>query len=765
MITAILLIFLSALIAPVIARYENKSIGLILALVPFGVLLFFLPFYEDIKTGATISSAVQWVPSFGIELSFYIDGLSYIFSLLILGIGTIIFIFSNGYMQQEENKGRFYSFMLTFTGAMLGLVLARNLITLFLFWEITSITSFLLIGFHHKESKSRAAALQALLVTELGGLSLLTAFILIGNIGGSYELTSLLTQHEVLIKNPLYLPILLLILLGAFTKSAQFPFHFWLPAAMQAPTPVSAYLHSAAMVNAGIYLLARVHPILGNTVEWQNIITIFGCITMVVGAYLSLTQKDLKAILAYTTISALGILTMLIGIGTYLSLKATLIYLIVHAFYKATLFMVAGTIDKKTGTRNINHLGNLKKAMPLTTIFGLMALLSMAGLPPMLGYIGKEFIYEAGKKAEDISGFVVVLSVLANIFMVAISLYFSYGVFFGKKKWSKQIKEAKFTYWIGPALLSTLSLLLVLFPKPVEPLLQFAIGSVKAMPVEVELSLWHGFNLIFILSLITIFLGVTLFAFRGSIFPLINKINYKLFFIDLSAVFNRSVGWFLAFTKKNTSFFQHGYYRFYLMVVLVLTAVLVWYQLYHTWSWTFLNNNSTITFYTAGISIVTGVAAVAVIFAKSRLVAIVIMGVVGYGIALIFMFYGAVDLAITQIVVETLTLVLFVMVFHKLPQFISHLTVLSKIRDGVIALSIGGFMTGLALKANTVNISEPISNIIADKSFTEAYGRNIVNVILVDFRSFDTLGETLVLAIASIGIFTLLKLKLKNKGA
>ncbi|MGK7392457.1 MAG: hydrogen gas-evolving membrane-bound hydrogenase subunit E [Candidatus Cyclobacteriaceae bacterium M2_1C_046] len=763
MLLAVLAIFLGALIAPFTARYFKKYVGLLLALVPFAVLLYFLPFYKEINEGTTFTYTAQWIPSLDIQFSFFLDGLSYLFTLLILGIGTIVFIYSNGYMQHEENKGRFYSFMLAFTGAMLGLVLSQNIITLFLFWEITSITSFLLIGFYHKKSSSRAAALQALLVTEFGGLSLLAAFIMIGSIGESYELTDLLANNELLTNHPLYLPILLLFLVGAFTKSAQFPFHFWLPSAMAAPTPVSSYLHSAAMVNAGIYLLARFHPILGNTIEWQNIITLIGCITMVVGAYLSLTQKDLKAILAYTTISALGILTMLIGIGTYLSFKATLIYLIVHAFYKATLFMVAGTIDKKAGTRNIDQLGNLK-TMPLTTLFGVMALISMAGLPPMLGYIGKEFIYEAGKKAAGISDIVVVLSVIANIFMVAISLHFAYSVFFKKKQWTKKISESSIIYWIGPAVLSSLSLLLVIFPAPLEPLLEITIGAVKAVPMEVELELWHGFNIIFILSLITILLGITLFAFRAVIFPFLFKVNQKLFVIDLSSLFNRSVGWFISFAKKNTSFFQHGYYRFYLMVVLILTAVLVWYQLYYAWDWSFLENNSAITFYAASIALITGIAAVAVVFAKSRLIAIVTMGVVGYGIALIFMFYGAVDLAITQILVETLTLVLFVMVFHKLPQFVSHLTVSSKVRDAVIALSVGGFMAGLALKANKINISEPVSNLIAEKSFTEGFGRNIINVILVDFRAFDTLGEALVLAVASLGIFTLLKLKLKRKG-
>ncbi|GAA0191389.1 putative monovalent cation/H+ antiporter subunit A [Fulvivirga kasyanovii] len=759
MLLSVLSIFLGAILASFVAKKFNKSAGILLAIIPLGSLGYFLSLYEKVRHGEVLAITYSWVDTLNIHLSFYLDGLSMLFVLLILGIGVLILVYSNGYMLHHEGKGKFYSYMLLFMGAMLGLVLAGNLITLYVFWELTGITSFLLIGFKHTEKSARAAALQALLVTELGGLALLTGFIIIGNISNSYEISELLNQHEVLTGHPLYTPMLLLILLGAFTKSAQFPFHFWLPSAMKAPTPVSAYLHSAAMVNAGIYLLARLNPMLGNTDMWQNYVTLFGGITMLAGAYLSLTQKDLKAILAYVTISALGILMMLIGIGTFLSVKAALLYLVVHALYKATLFMTAGTIDETTGTRNIDELGGLWKAMPVTMVASILALLSMAGLPPMLGYISKEFIYEAGKQAPGVSDYVLVCSVLANAFMVAISIIYGYKIFFRKKHLNKPITEAGATFWAGPALLAVFSLILALFPKPLEPLLESALGAVKVVPIKVELKFWHGFNVVFLLSLITVTVGVLLFWGRKQVIPFLEKINARLFKIELAHVFNKTITQLVSLAKKNTSFFQHGYYRIYIMVIFIVASGLVWYQLYRTWTWQFTEGLSPVSYYATAIVVAICVAAVAVAISRSRLVAIITIGVAGFGIALLYMIYGAVDLAITQVFVEVLTLVLFIMIFHKLPAFSKHLSRTSKTRDAVIALTVGVLMAALVIKADHLNLSYPVSNYIAQNSYEEGHGRNIVNVILVDFRAFDTLGEVIVITMASLGIFSLLKIK------
>ncbi|UII30595.1 DUF4040 domain-containing protein [Fulvivirga ulvae] len=759
MLLSISSIFLGAALASFIARKFTKNVGILLAIIPLSSLGYFLSLYEKVRHGKVFTTFSPWVDALNINLSFYLDGLSMLFTLLILGIGVLVLVYSNGYMRHHDGKSKFYSYMMLFMGAMLGLVLAGNLITLYVFWELTGITSFLLIGLKHTQKAARAAALQALLVTELGGLALLTGFIIIGNISGSYEISELLTGHEALTNSPLYTPLLLLVLLGAFTKSAQFPFHFWLPSAMKAPTPVSAYLHSAAMVNAGIYLLARLNPVLGNTEMWQNVVTFFGGITMLAGAYLSLTQKDLKAILAYVTISALGILMMLIGIGTFLSVKAALLYLVVHALYKATLFMVAGTIDEKTGTRHIDQLGGLWSKMPVTMAISVLALLSMAGLPPMLGYISKEFIYEAGQQAPGVSGYVLVFSILANAFMVAVSILFGYKIFFKKKSWTKPIYEAGYTFWAGPALLAALSLILALFPQPLEPLLEASVGAVKATPIRVDLKLWHGFNVVFILSLVTVAIGISLFWSRKLALPLFEKLNKRLFYIDLAHVFNKTIDYLITIAKKNTSFFQHGYYRIYIMVIFIVASALVWYQLYSTWTWQFTADLSPVSYYALAIIIIICIAGIAVAVSRSRLAAIITIGVAGFGIALLYIIYGAIDLAITQIFVEVLTLVLFIMVFHKLPVFSKHLSRTSKARDAFIASTVGILMAALVIKADHLNLSYPVSNYIAQNSFKEGHGRNIVNVILVDFRAFDTLGEVLVISIASLGIFSLLKIK------
>ena len=421
--------------------------------------------------------------------------------------------------------------------------------------------------------------------------------------------------------------------------------------------------------------------------------------------------------------------------------------------------MTAGTIDETTGTRNIDELGGLWKAMPVTMAASILALLSMAGLPPMLGYISKEFIYEAGKQAPGVSDYVLVCSVLANAFMVAISIIYGYKIFFRKKHLNKPITEAGATFWAGPALLAVFSLILALFPKPLEPLLESALGAVKVVPIKVELKFWHGFNVVFLLSLITVTVGVLLFWGRKQVIPFLEKINARLFKIELAHVFNKTITQLVSLAKKNTSFFQHGYYRIYIMVIFIVASGLVWYQLYRTWTWQFTEGLSPVSYYATAIVVAICVAAVAVAISRSRLVAIITIGVAGFGIALLYMIYGAVDLAITQVFVEVLTLVLFIMIFHKLPAFSKHLSRTSKTRDAVIALTVGVLMAALVIKADHLNLSYPVSNYIAQNSYEEGHGRNIVNVILVDFRAFDTLGEVIVITMASLGIFSLLKIK------
>ena len=755
----IIILFLAAVGSLAIPSRLQYIKGWLLSLFPVGVFVYFLFQISSIGIYGSIERHYTWMPEFGLNLHFTLNGLSLLFALLITGIGSFILIYAHEYMRSYSHTKRFYFYLLFFMGSMLGLVLSSNLLLLFIFWELTGISSFLLIGFKHHEESVRNAALQAFLVTAFGGLMMLSGFILLGTIAGTYEIPQLIEQSNHITSHPWYLAILILILGGAFSKSAQFPFHFWLPGAMQAPSPVSAFLHSATMVKAGVFLLARLNPVMGNTPEWQSIIPLFGGFTMFLGAYLALIQQDLKAILAYTTISALGTLILLIGIDTELSIQAALIFLIVHAFYKGTLFMVAGSIDKKTGTRNIDQLGNLAFKMPITTVVALLALFSMAGVPPMLGFIGKEIIYDAKMQAPQIANFVTPLGVISNIFMVWISIFIAYRVFF-RKSYNGPLKpkETSMHFWIGPGILALAGLVLGLFPYQLgEKLIQPALMQVRAEELDIKLKLWHGFNQIFLLSLLTITGGIGLFLLRKPIIPLMRKTNGILFRTKFSDLFSGFIKGIMYFATKNTRIIQHGYQRFYFMVIFLAIAFLGWFQLIQTKFWNIEMTGDDLPVYVVFISLIITIATLFTVVTHSRITAIISMGVAGYGIAILYLIYSAIDLAITQMLVETLTVVIFVLVVFKLPRFAKLSSKKSKLRDGLIALSVGGFMTGVALKARFLEFKAPISKYFLENGLSKGYGSNIVNVILVDFRALDTLGEVTVLLIAALGIVALLK--------
>ncbi len=748
---------LSLLISPKLARLK----GFILAIFPLGVFVYLLFLIPTIAEKNVLETYHPWMPDIGLNLHLMLDGLSLIFALLISGIGAFILIYSHEYMKEYTHTSRFYVYLLVFMASMLGVVLSANLLLLFIFWELTGVSSFMLIGFKHHQENVRKAALQALLVTTFGGLMLLAGIVLLGVISGTYNIFELKEQSDYIIQHAFYLPILLLILGGAFSKSAQFPFHFWLPGAMQAPSPVSAFLHSATMVKAGIYLLARLSPIMGETYEWNTIIPLFGGITMLVGAYLALTQRDLKAILAYTTVSSLGTLVLLIGINTQLAIKAALIYLIVHAFYKGSLFMVAGSVEKMTGTRDIDLLGNLAYKMPITAVVSVLALLSMAGLPPMLGFISKEIIYEAKIQAPNIADYVTFFGVLSNILMVWISIFIAYRVFFRQKyKGIKTPRETSVSFWIGPGILTFAGLILGLFPYQLgQKIIQPALMAITAEDLDIKLKLWHGFNRIFLLSLLTVISGVALFLLRNRIIPVIRKINNKFFNFSFSDTFSAFLDWILKISKLNTNLFQHGYHRFYLMILFASVALLGWYQLINLEFWEAVGTTDNLTIYTLLIAVTILMGTLFTLFTNSRITAIIAMGTVGYGIAIIYLIFSGIDLAITQLLVETLTMVIFVLVIFKLPRFAKLSTRASKIRDGLIALSVGGFMTGVSLQAQSLNLKHPISDYFIKNSPDKGFGNNIVNVILVDFRALDTLGEITVLLIAALGVVALLKIK------
>lgn len=734
-------------------------------LIAFGYFVLQIP---EITSTRSLQLFFSWIPLLGLNVEFILDGLSMIFALLVTGIGVVVFIYAGPYMKSYRRTDTFFFYLMLFSFSMLGLVLSANLIQVFIFWELTSFLSFFLIGFFHDKASARKAAFQSLYITGFGGLSMMAGILLLGSVIDSYSISDWLLQAEKLKESNLYLPGLLLILLGVFTKSAQFPFHFWLPGAMQAPAPVSSYLHSATMVKAGVFLLARLSPVLGGTPEWIYIISLAGVLTMLTGSYFALTQNDLKGILAYTTINALGVLVLLLGIDTEESIRAAMLFLFIHAFYKATLFMIAGLIEKKTGTRDLSRLGGLFRYMPFTFIIALLALLSMAGLPPLLGFLGKELIYEAKVQSPGIASVILVLGVTSNVFMVAVSLFFAGKVFFGKRgQFDKVPDEKGIAFLIGPAVLSLLSLVLGLFPEDLGiEVIKPALAVVSGVAVDVKLKLWHGFNLVFFLSLITITLGIILFFIMikwDAVLKVWNRVNRRIFSVELDQVFAWIMKKFVEVSIIKTRAVQHGYHRFYIMTVFLIAAVFLWIQVFVTRAWQTDLIFTLKPFYISGLALVIVLAALVSTVLTSRIVTIIAMGVAGYGIAFIFLYYSAIDLAITQILTETLTLVMFMAILQRLPHFAILSSPGARWRDFFIAAGFGSVMTVVALKAVNVNLNSSISRFFMENSYTRAFGENVVNVILVDFRAFDTLGEITVLTLAAIGVYLLLRTKKYEK--
>lgn len=746
-----------------VRRGVRGGTGWIMALLPVGVMIYLVSLIRPIAAGQIFTPSYAWVPSLGVTLGFYVDGLSLLFALLVAGIGALVMIYAGSYLAGHPYLGRFYILTLTFMASMLGLVLAGNLITLFVFWELTGLSSYLLIGFDHRRAAARAAALQALLVTGAGGLALLVGLLLLGQAGGSLELSVLLGQGQGVRGHALYLPILLLILLGAFTKSAQVPFHFWLPGAMQAPTPVSAYLHSATMVKAGVYLLARLSPVLGNTDAWGYAVTITGAVTMLVGAVLGLLQADLKRILAYSTVSALGTLTLLIGLDTTLSMKAAMVFLLVHSLYKGGLFLAAGAVDHETGTRDLTRLGGLRGVMPITAIATGLAALSMAGLPPMLGFIGKELLYEAKLQAPRAAPLITSAGVLANMLMVALAGSVAIQPFFGPQtETSRKAHEAPLSLWLGPALLAGLGLVIGLLPDMIaQPLISPAVSAVRAQPTEVKLALWHGLNPVLALSVFTVASGVGIYTLRGKLIHLARPLGFGARW-GPGRWYNLALDALSALARLQTRLLQSGYLRFYLLTIIVTTAGLVGYTLVGA-GWSLPTTLPQIRLYEGIVAALILLATLAAVLSHSRLAAVAALGVVGYAVALVYILFGAPDLAMTQFAIETLTVILFVLVLYRLPRFARFSSTPARIRDVVMALAGGTLMTVLVLAVTALPLESRLTPYFAENSLPLAKGRNIVNVILVDFRALDTLGEITVLAVAAIGVYALLKLRSGDK--
>jgi len=734
-----------------------------LATLPFVLTVYFVYHIVPLAHGDTFRAAFTWIPFLGINLTFLLDGLSLLFCLLITGIGTLVVIYSGGYLAGHPQLGRFYAYILMFMASMLGVVLSDNAIALFVFWELTSLSSFFLIGFYHEREASRVAALQALLVTGMGGLALMAGLLLMGQIYGSLELTRMMAQGGgPLQSSPLFLPILFLVLAGAFTKSAQFPFHIWLPNAMEAPAPVSTYLHAATMVKAGVYLMARVNPLFTGSEVWFWMLVGAGTVTMLLGAYLAMVKTDLKRILAYSTVSALGTLTLLLGLGTTQAAEAAMAYLLVHGLYKGTLFLTAGAVDHGTGTRDVNELGGLRQAMPITALAAGLAALSMAGIPPLFGFIGKEAIYVAALGSPTAQGLVTAASLIANLLFVAIGLTVGIRPFFGAlTETPHHPHEGSVELWVGPLILGALGLIAGLAPSAVgHGFVLQAASAVLGLTVETHLSLWHGWNTAVALSMVTFAAGLTVFAIRKPLGRVMGSVARALGPVGPARGYFHLLDGTIGLARFVTRLFQSGYLNRYLLFVLFTTVGLGGYTLFCRAGFSWPEEILDVRFYEAALVVVMMVAAVAAIRSRNRLATVIALGVVGYGVGLIFLFFGAPDLAMTQILVETLTVILFVLVFFRLPKFI----VLSRsagmrLLDAAIALATGGLMTALVLTAVKVQWKPSISSYFSENSLTLAKGHNIVNVILVDFRGFDTMGEITVLSVAGIGVYGLLKLR------
>lgn len=763
MLAAVLSGFALSSVAPWLQRVGRETTGWIIALLPLSLFVYFASLIGPVAANRVFIVSYPWIPSLDITLSFYLDGLSLLFALLITGIGAFVIVYASGYLAHHHHLGRFYTFMLLFMASMLGLVLADNVITLFVFWELTTFTSYLLIGFEHEESSARSAAWQALLLTGAGGLALLAGLIMLSLITGSWELSALIGQGDVVRSSALYVPILILVLAGAFTKSAQVPFHFWLPNAMAAPTPASAYLHSATMVKAGIYLLARLSPTLGDTAIWQYTITGFGAATMFVGAYLAWSQTDLKRVLAYSTVSALGTLTMLIGIGTYLAIEAMIVFLLGHALYKGALFLVVGAIDHETGTRDIDQLRGLCYTMPITAAAAWFAALSMGSLPLFLGFIGKELLYEAVLHGHIAEIILIILAVFSNMLYIAAAGIAGLLPFVGQpRETPKHPHEAPFRMLLGPLALAGLGTMFGLAPMFADSIVAQSVNAVTVKLTEVELAIWHGLTLTLLLSMITIAGGITMYLNRERMLPLAT-IGSVIGRWGPGRWYDWVMSGFIWFAKNLTDLIQHGYLRLYLLTIMIATLLLTSIPLLREAGPLLRLSVADVRFHEAVLAVIILLAALVAVRAQSRLGAIAALGIVGFGIAIIFVLFSAPDLAMTQFAVETLTVIIFVLVLYRLPRYESLTSVAVRVRDTIIALLAGATVTTLILIATNIQFEQTIATYFIEHSTPDAHGHNIVNVILVDFRGMDTLGEITVLALAGIGVYGLLRLRLREQ--
>jgi multicomponent K+:H+ antiporter subunit A len=714
-----------------------------------------------ILTGEQVIVTWPWLPDLGLNLSFRLDGLSFLFGLLILGIGLLVILYARYYLSAQDHIGRFYAFLMLFMSAMLGIVFSENALLLLMFWELTSLASFLLIGFWTHSPLSRQGARMAFAVTGGGGLALLAGVLLIGNIAGSFEFSAWFTAREAIRDHPHFNVALALVLLGAFTKSAQFPFHFWLPAAMAAPTPVSAYLHSATMVKAGVFLLARLYPLLGGNLVFEYVTTTVGLTTMVFGAYVAMFRHDLKGLLAYSTISHLGLIMFLMGLDTPMSSLAAVFHVGNHATFKASLFMAAGIIDHECGTRDMRRLGGLWRQMPQTAVLAIVAASAMAGVPLFNGFLSKEMFFA---EALDLHGIPLLESIapaavtLGSMFSVAYSVRFIHDVFFDQPHDLPHQPHKPPRYMKIPAeVLAVVCVAVGVLPgQTVAPLVDVAAKAVvgDSLP-PYRIALWHGFSLPLIMSAVALTGGAVIYWLLRHQYDVHLHVPVRY---TGRLLFQHGYDGFIALSGRLTNRMQNGSLQRYLALVLVVFLGLgAWPFLEHGYDTGEIEPSTVgpLGFAVWGMAM-TG-ALGAVWNHRDRLVAAILAGVTGLTTAIAFAYFSAPDLSLTQLAVEVVTTLLLFMGLALLPQSSTpESTSRRRARDAVLAVAAG---TGVALLSWAVlsRGQETISWYFWENSVPRGGGHNVVNVLLVDFRGFDTFGEISVLGIAAVCTWMLME--------
>ncbi len=734
--------------------------GRISSVIPLGLLVVLLSLLPQVETGKVLTLRFDWIPSLDVAVTVVIDGLSLLFGLVICCVGFFVTLYAADYLPDTSDRGRFFVYLHGFLLSMLGLVLSDNLLCLFVFWELTTIISYLLIGFDSDSPPARQNARQALLITGSGGLALLVGILLLGQIAGSYDLSRLVHQADMIKTDPLYLAVLSMVFIGAFTKSAQIPFHFWLPNAMTAPTPISAFLHSATMVKAGIFLLARLHPVLGGTFAWMGPLVIVGGLTALLGSILAIRASDLKRILAYTTIMALGILTMFLGGKTTPALTAAMTFFMVHSLYKSSLFLVAGIIDHQTGTRQIDQLGGLLKPMPITALATVAASLSMAGFPLFFGFIGKEIMYKGALTEEVYPIFATTAALLANSLMTAVAGIVTIRPFLGHlPEQPLKPREAPLALWLGPVFMGGLGLVFGIFPDWIGHwLIEPAVKAFHPSMEDIELKLFYGINEPLLLSIATLSLGSLLYFCRRSLQSGIEAILRQIP-VRFEHSYRIAMDAIAGIARIQTDLLQCGSLHRYLSIIIGFVVLGAGLPLL-AGGLTLPAELSPAVSIPAGLLVgMIALAVIVVVAARSRLLAISCLGVVGAGIALLFLTFGAPDVALTQLLVETLTVVIVALVLLRLPELNSNRPAPAAVRTGnaALAVAIGTLISTLLLTVNRTALDRTLTQFFEANSYVAAHGRNIVNVILVDFRSLDTLGEITVVALAGLAGYALIR--------